>query len=408
MKVRSIRQKLEQIPGALWDFPSPESPSGDEKGVIGTTLWSPDEARRGENVDDLLDSDGSDDYGEEDGEALYPVFEWGAHSDDAIRRLGNAADEAIRQSARSESGSDALGHYLSFHFRGMQWGATVKLSGIAWLATQYFQSLPTDDRTKAKLAFHAILQHELFHFAVDVAITQAELSQRRPWLKPALAARKERGVAYSCREEMLANVWMLTAFRTALPGFRIAGKQAALRSFVQMQPPGYRDALTFPAKRWREELHELIFEFAENAGCERDNPLLWGWGYDWPCHFPVWPFIDWRNCAIHLVDDSARFGVPPGWLVFLSSLTAIEESAKFRKQLAALSRREQEGWERTKWRAQENLSAAGLDFKQWPKGGKDVWSIRIDHRFRAHLHRDRDAGRWVALEIGSHKAMGHG
>jgi hypothetical protein len=187
----------------------------------------------------------------------------------------------------------------------------------------------------------------------------------------------------------------------------VSGKQAALKAFVGRQPPGYRDALRFDANRWTSELQNLVYEYADNSGHVDDNPLLWGWGFDWPSVFPVWPRIDWRDCAIHLVDDSARFGVPPGWLAFLSALSAIEESPKFLKQLSALGSRQREGWERAKRRASESLTT-GHDFKPWPKGGKDVWSMRVDQGVRAHLLRDRATDRWVALEIGGHKAMGHG
>lgn len=407
MTIRHIRDKLAPIPGALMDIPPGEERAGDMPGVIGQVLNDPDvEEERFGNPGDAYRSMDVGDEEADDGN-FEPVLEWGPDSEEAMRRLGNATDEVIRQSVQVHSGPDALGHYLSFHFRGAQWGATVKASGVAWLATRYFGGLSVDSASRARLAFHAILQHELFHFATDVAIAQAELSQRQAWYLPGGTARQNAGHSYSLREEMLANVWMLRAFRTALPGFRVRGKQAALKAFVELQPPGYRDALGLEAGRWNEELHHLAYEYAEWAGEADTNPMLWGWGYEWPSHFPIRPRIDWRRCAIHYENDSERFGVPSEWLTFLTRLSVIDESEKFSKQLAKLESRYRQRWEATKMRAMTSLTA-GQDFKPWRKGGKDVWSMRIDDAFRVHLRRDRQADRWVALEVGDHKSMGHG
>ncbi len=407
MRVRTLRRQLEQIPGALIDIPPGEGRSGDEEGVVGSTVHSPD-ASTSLSDSTILDF-GSLPDGEtqDDDDAFDPVFEWSAAAEDAIRQLGSAADKMIRKSVEVDSGSDALGHYLSFHVRGAQWGATVKASGVAWLVRNHFSALPGNLLDHARLAFHAILQHELFHFATDVAVTQGELAQRQAWFAPAKAARIARGEPYSQREEKLANGWMLKAFKTALPAYRVNGKQAALKKCVWHQPPGYRDALSLKTDSWPRELHDLVYEYAKDAGCHDRNPLLWDASYDWPCQFSIWPRINWRNCAIHFVDDSARFGIPPGWLTFLTCLSTIEESPKFEKQLAEVPAPVRERWMHAKMGAMAHLSN-GHQFKPWPKGGKDVWSMRVDLANRAHLLRDRTANRWIALEIGGHKAMGHG
>lgn len=406
MRVRLLRDQLERIPDALIDVPPPEGSGGDEEGVVGSLLHSPDDNRLMADTGPLEVGDVEDTENREAG-AFEPVFEWGAESDERMRRLGLEAGERIRRSVQVDSGSDALGHYLSFHVRGAQWGATVKASGIAYLATHVFSDLPTDDATRARLAFHAILQHELFHFATDVAVTQTELAQRQAWWRPAGDARRAQDVKYSHLEERLANTWMLRAFRTALPDFRVRGKQTALKLFVGRQPPGYHEALWPLPRGWDGALHDLMAEYAAWAGRQFDNPLLWNGGYDWSGHFPLRPRIDWRHCAIHYVDDSARYGIPPGWLTFLSALPGIVESERFRKQLEKLDSRHRERWYIAKERAVIGLTA-GHDFKPWPKGGRDVWSMRIDRGFRAHLRRDRGAGAWEALEIGDHKTMGHG
>lgn len=409
MRVERLRGQLGQIPGALLDVPSGEGGSGNEEGVVTTTVHSP--GADSPDVDEsLLDAGAPSDIRSDQAagdDAFDPVFEWGAEAEERIRQLGDASGAAIRQSVNVDRGTDALGHYLSFHVRGAQWGATVNLSGVAYLVRSVFARLPGTALDHARLAFHAILNHELFHFATDVALAQGELAQREAWWAPAKKARSARGEQYSAREEKLANVWMLRGFRTALPAFRVRGKQAMLRAFVQNQPPGYRDALTFRPADWSEELGKLVRGYAVDAGCSANNPLLWDPSYDWACQFPVWPRIDWRNCAIHLCDDSRWYGVPPGWLTFLTRLRLIEESAAFQKQLAKLPVTVGERWQRTKERAAISLTG-GQDFKRWPLEGRDVHSIRVSGRIRAHLRRQPDGDTWLALAIGDHKVMGHG
>lgn len=409
MRVRALRRQLSEIPGALMDVPPGDGHSGHDDGVVGNVVHTPD-AMEGYSdaigyAPEGLPDDG--DAGPMDRSAFDPVFEWAAEAEDRIRQLGNQASAAIRQSVQVDGGTDALGHYLSFHVCGAQWGATVKLSGIAYLVRNCFAELPGSPLDHARLAFHAIVQHELFHFATDIALAQAELAQQQAWWAPAGAARLARGDRYSEREEMLANGWMLRAFRTALPGFQVRGKQSALKSFVRNQPPGYLDALVLRPDSWPRELHELVHDYARDADRGDSNPLLWDASYDWPCQFPIWPHIDWRNCAIHLVDDSVRYGVPAGWLTYLERLSKIEESPKFLKQLGKLSPQVAKRWHVAKTRVMDAMTC-GRDLKPWPKGGANVWSMRVNDSIRAHLLRDRDHDKWTALEIGSHKAMGHG
>lgn len=122
MRVRRLREQLDQIPGALLDLPLPTGASGDEEGVVGSTVHSPDRA-----LSEPDDAFGATPENREDGaddDTFDPVFEWGAD-----------------------------------------------------------------------------------------------------------------------REERLANVWMLRAFRTALPGYQVRGKQAALRAFVGTQRDGGHGAM---------------------------------------------------------------------------------------------------------------------------------------------------------------------
>ena len=57
---------------------------------------------------------------------------------------------------------------------------------------------------------------------------------------------------------------------------------------------------------------------------------------------------------------------------------------------------------------EDSTSGKGLGFKRWKPGGANCYSVRVDRKYRAHLIYERDRQSWRAIEIGDHKAMGHG
>jgi len=66
----------------------------------------------------------------------------------------------------------------------------------------------------------------------------------------------------------------------------------------------------------------------------------------------------------------------------------------------------QKAWKKTK----RNLAVAippGADFKQWDKGS-GVYSLRLNDNYRAHIQRPKVGDTWMALDLGTHKEMGHG
>ena len=65
-------------------------------------------------------------------------------------------------------------------------------------------------------------------------------------------------------------------------------------------------------------------------------------------------------------------------------------------------------WEETKWKLAEAITG-GADFKPWPKGGRRVYSVRLNKNYRAHIRRPEVGDTpWTALDIGTHTKMGHG
>jgi hypothetical protein len=417
-RISCIRSGLAGIEGALAAFPPHPGYEGCEEAVLSArTLWwgeHPDSIAGSKDDFGTVADFAEDDMGEEGlgvdggGRAFDPVFEIGAEVDERFPGLGGEAGKRIEQSI-AVHGMDALGWYVPFHHPGLQWGIYIPVSGMGYLIKHAFGGLGTSLATKLHLAFHAILHHELFHFATEYAIAQAEMTHDEAWYVPAKNGMRAKSPGYCAVEEQLANASMLSAFRTAKPALRVPGKQAALQAFVSRQPEGYRDGLEVKPREWDGYLEELSQCYGAYSRRCAGHPYLWfpNLGYDWPRLFPIRPRIDWRYCPIHLVDDSNRLGLPGGWLNLFSRLSAIEEAEDFRKKLKKLALPTQRAWKRTKEKLC-NAITAGADFKQWSRGGNDLYSVRINDNFRAHLRRREETDDWLAVAIGSHKEMGHG
>jgi hypothetical protein len=270
-----------------------------------------------------------------------------------------------------------------------------------------FAALDLEPMAKIQLAFRAILDHELFHFATDYAVGQTELAQSHAWWVPCKQGKHDGDAPYPI-EEQLANAYMLRRFRTGPRALQVRGRQEALRAFTKQQPAGYRDADQIKREDWPDKLARLVLVYGRRWAADHDpRETLFSGAYDWEAQFPIRPTVDWRYCPIHLVDDSQRFGVPEGWLEPFSRLERVVESVTFSKQLAQLSVALQDGWRRAKQKLMTGITS-GCDFKRWPRGGEDMWSCRVGDNFRAHLRHDRAGQSWQAVAIGSHKDMGHG
>ena len=292
--ILEIRRSLAGIPGALIEIPPQPAPWGIESGVEVTLLWEGREATESTDEDQIGWKQGFDSSDERIPD-FDPIFEIGAEIDLVLPALGDERVDAIRQSVVLH-GMDALGWYSSFHVTGLQWGAYVSMSGIAYLVREAFWDLPASLETKLHLAFHAILNHELFHFATDYAIAQSELAHLDRWWVPTTLAFAKETPPYFTQEEKLANAYMLKTFRAMKPELRVRGKQAALRNFTLKQPPGYKDGVLVEREGWSHNLQELAHAYVFFSDKGGRNMLLDDFrsGYDWALQFPIFPRIDWR------------------------------------------------------------------------------------------------------------------
>ena len=264
-RISSIRNGLAEIEGALAALPPNPGYEGSEEAVHSArTLWWAENPNLVSKYPDAIGTNASleeeaDDevFGVDGGDRWFdPVFEIGAEVDERFPGLGGESGRKIQRSVELH-GMEALGWYVPFHHPGLQWGVYIPVSGMGYLARHAFGGLRVPFATKIHLAFHAILNHELFHFATDYAMAQAELTHVEPWYVPAIRGMRATSPGYCVEEERLANAYMLSAFRSMKPALRVAGKQAALKDFVANQPEGNREALDVRSSDWDGLLEEL-------------------------------------------------------------------------------------------------------------------------------------------------------
>ena len=404
--VNHVRRALNRVPGAFYDFPPDEVPRGSAAAV--QELWSPQDESAGETdlVPDVrgvraLSPDGSG------ADHLEQLFEFGAEIDLPRMQgaLAGSEGETIRKSIEVH-GVDALGWYVPFHARGAQWGIYISISGIAYLMVKVFLPLRAEWDVLFRLAFRAIHQHEVFHFGVEYFSAQWELLHGEVCHKPAQQLLR-RLYRYNPREEECANAHMVRQFRAGGPDHWLGGKTSLLRRFIKGQPPGYRDGGSVTStSAFEAETSQLLKEYAQCAGTYVPDRHL---AATLTALLPGFPAIEWRDCPVHLVHDGERFGVPEGIVRFIARIEAeIDETGPFLKQLAKLPVSVAEAWRWAKHRLRQSTIDKGLDFKPWKDGKRTLYSIRLSRQYRAHLEHERASGRWLAIAVGTHRAMGHG
>lgn len=403
--IAELRPDLGKIPGVFYEHVPEETERGTEGAV--QTLWNREqetgepEAKIQSNVED-----DSPEFDEGFGDDLDEIFEIGAEIDeDRLRQaLGGGLGESVRKSIEMR-GVDALGWYVTFHARGVQWGIYIKSSSVLALTGMMFRHLAADIETRLRIAFRAIHQHEIFHFATDYMSAQWELITGRPCHKPARALR-DKTAGYNFLEEALANANMIRSSQRGRSGLRVRGRAAALRDFTTFQPEGYRDAQSY------------VSPDAFMAGCEglarnylrcipdygrSDLPSL-----DLMGLYPQWPRLDWRYCPVHVVNDTPHLQLPPFKIDLFRTVEGIEESRDFLASLSRAPARVQQAWTKVKQQLGISTAFRGLDFKVWERRGSAVvYSVRLSRNHRAHLERRLEAGGWVAVALGSHTDMGH-
>lgn len=305
----------------------------------------------------------------------------------------------------SSAGMDAAAWYCSFHCYGAnEWGIYVPLSSVPAIDQAYFGHLSLPRERRWSLIWKLLMAHELMHFHVDVALAWFELLHHAPIRRSVsdrMAALRghhlSSGAEYLEIEEALANAY-------ALRDVKVSKKiRDAVCQFIELQPRGYCDGVwaSSPAgyrQAMAETVRSYLVGFSSSWNMDLGNPSL-----DLELLFSQGRALS-MQCPVHVVDDLEDAGLAADAVKLHLRVDPIEESPRFKKQLKDLHPYIAKAWLDLKDSLREGIQR-GANFKKWED---DLWSVRVNKGFRAHL---RWCGRgmpWVAEAIGDHKSMGHG
>ena len=308
---------------------------------------------------------------------------------------GGLSPEAYESAERAlrTYGLDVLAFYKSRRkvasppYRGM-WGIFYRSEGLDHVAHELSQVYPgrVDYRV---LARDFLREHEIFHFRADIQPLLFESTLKRHLYLPLRRALRGRGTHFV--EEALAN---RHAYRWSV---RHELKDFAA-DFMDRQPNAYA--------RFGKPLLELTGEWAANVvdqnppGCPPRHDLA-----HWITATPSM-FEPYSACPQHEILRQTHGGslFPSAWPVppvkQIDDTPRIAASLRRHPQIAAK-------WQDTKQQLIDNPDSRGLNFKRWHKGGKRVYSVRLDLKSRAHLEH-LGQGLWSTIEVGAHDPMGHG
>lgn len=188
------------------------------------------------------------------------------------------------------------------------------------------------------------------------------------------------------------------------------GTYKALKRFCARQPAGYRDAAKYVKTRghYLASFFGACFELSEMYQHESDSQWTSPETLDALIFYPDLIRIDWTRCPIVVLDEHGLQTALGIGVSYFDTVEFIEEADGFTRSYDKLDRRLQNLWDLRKRDLARSTALKSLDFKQWKTGGTDVYSVRVDGNYRAHLRYDRDRSTCYAERIGNHKAMGHG
>jgi hypothetical protein len=399
-RVSEIRRSLEAIPGALREAPEREWRARGDVRVLqeevdasgySDLIFRPD--------DDTLESPVSGD----------PPFHVELPPDiETSTQPLISTDEAKEIAAAVQvNGVDALGWYVTFHQRSAQWGVYLSQSGVAFMAEHIFAPTGIGKSRSILLAVHAIIRHELTHFAADYMAAQWELALGKPCYWPARSL-KDPNLGYNVMEEKLANGHMLRAFRYPSSATKAPNAYQALRRWTRTLPRGYSEGLELiPATAFQNALAQLAGAYESRVDRSYHPPPG---SFDHSALYPSFAPFDYRFCPIFLVADGKTVRIPSFAIQLIPCIPDLKESKRFRKSLRAMHPNVQRAWAKTRSQLAQTTGLKSLNFKRWPdrRGGLDLYSVRVDSSVRAHLRCRDYASTWIAEDIGAHTAMGHG
>lgn len=382
VRIETLRSELAAIPDALSD-----------------ATW--EETQRPEITANVPDVTTQNEVGESPSPSVEPAAERPEGLPDWLEtEIFREIDTKV-----AKRGIEALAWYVSFHFRNARWGIYLPDSTLLYLATRLFgQAAGAPPRVDSiAKAFAFIWRHEWFHFLTDYAVAQQELLLSGACWLP-VQERCRHGSGYSLLEEKVANAYMLRRLEETKGSLRInKTEKRRILGFVGEQPPGYRDAETaIEDEAFADEQTDLIKLYAGPLAIER-GVRMWGGAFDGTLPFHVGSTPVPAACPLHRIHDVS--GIPPIALRFFTVISGIVESDRFCKSLGSLPMVIQKKWEKKK-RLLGQRVPRHPEFEKM-RGMENVYSVRVDDNYRAHLAPRPGFQAWDALNIGTHRAMGH-
>jgi hypothetical protein len=358
------------------------------------------------------------------------------------------------QDAHAEGGDDALAWYSPFHFFGDEWGIFFDVEKmVQFVSTNSFGDDPA--------LIMKVLYHEQFHFIVEALC--ADLQQTlaaRPydhWERDGVNLVYKRfseqrlpGSNLFLIDEAMANAFAVTGDfvgTSRVSGLGPTVIRDALCAICDKAPAGYRDYMRVcrpglgelyrssrVSKRkvckdsFRNSLGLYRLALIESANVDFsyfDQPILGEAIVPWALSrqksilgrvpmYLVFPAATNDLRSVELPDTTA---VKINHYLTVSDIrgrVGVEISEGFKKSLDKLAKKNV--WIRTAWeqavKKLEDGTMNAAHVQKWPKGGKDVFSVRVNNirspAYRAHLKAQAGGRSWLALDIGDHKSMGHG
>jgi hypothetical protein len=324
-------------------------------------------------------------------------------ADDVYDRLGGERGFASQEERDAVDGGirhrgiEAIAFYKSRRFidrppyRG-RWGIFYLKSGLLTVAQHIEDEYPGRPDGGRKLALEFLRKHEFFHYRADLQTLMLEATLKRQLYSPLRRALRFAPEVFV--EEALANreAWDW-ARRNAV------GIAEFAFAFMKLQPDAYA-RFDEPRLSLAGEWAAMTVDGAPPGSAGRSDLAHW-------VHATPQELLRRTLCPEYIVTP-ARI---TDWIALsqhLPPVIAVEDGEDVRKVLAGRYASLKEMWAATKNKLLEHRSRPSLDFKPWPLEGEGVHSVRLNDNFRAHLRHEPGRGAWTAIQIGPHKAMGHG
>lgn len=354
--------------------------------------------------DDILDGGGDilDDPWDSDEDGVYSRDEVDAinqgHDTLADRRasqqLPPEQEEAVEGGIRSR-GFDALAFYKSRRlvdkrpYQG-RWGIFYLKHGLVFVEAHVARNYPGYGSPRA-LAWDFLREHERFHFRADLQTLMLEAVGGHKLYEPVRRAFRGRRNAFV--EEALANrqVWDWSKKGAV-------GLEEFSLDFMKLQPGAYA--------RFDEPRLDLAAEWAANVLDRTSSPSARRYDFSHWVEASPQGLMRRSLCPEYVVYPNVfNHWFSPA--LVLPPVVAIADGTEVIKRLSSRFANLRDRWEKTKEKLLENRLRHGLNFKPWPKDGRDCYSVKVDEGNRAHL-RHEGTGQWTAYIVGPHKELGHG